>query len=296
MKTANSGNPPSPPSPPSPPARSIVTATLILLVSALATKAFGQSIAVAQCGGACPVYESIVSARQSSIVIHHLYAAGIDGFTALPNWVAYGLNADAAGVASLLPRNWKRDRLLKYSSLEDFEAEDDEIRLSESITRNNSPYGGGGMAQMEPEDRVRLAPMTSFANTPYWSELNKLSNMLPMPAALRLGPWLQLEQRLNRLVAAEGEVYVVAGPVFLINQLSLSPALADSDPAAYFKLVANDSGTVAFLFPKDTNQFGNLCASTTTLAELQGLTGLRFFPGRSRTGASRSLLSKLGCP
>ncbi|GIS50918.1 MAG: hypothetical protein Ct9H90mP25_3520 [Gammaproteobacteria bacterium] len=68
--------------------------------------------------------------------------------------------------------------------------------------------------------------MTSFSNTPYWSDVNNLPNMVPMPQSLRLGPWLQLEQRLNELVMKKKELYVITGPFFFIKGPAANPAAA----------------------------------------------------------------------
>lgn len=278
--------------------RAVVAAscTVLLLLSLIAAPGYAQSIAVTHCQGECPRYDSPVSANRTSVVIHHLYAAGINGETSLPDWVAYRLTKEAIGVASLLPRSWQADRLVRFSPLEDIvQAGESELRLSDSISRNSNPYGGGTAELIKPEDRARLAPMTSFANTPYWPDLNNFSNMVPMPSSLRLGPWLQLEQRLNRLVMRDGEVYVIAGPLYLINMLNLSPSSNDLNPAAYFKLVSDDSGVVAFLFPQDLGQSESFCANRASLAEVQDMTGLAFFPDRGTVVESRALLEKLGC-
>lgn len=271
---------------------------ITLLVSGLLLPSVNaQSLAVTHCLGECPRHESRVTANQSKIVVHHLYAAGINGETSLADWVAYRLTKDAIGVASLLPRSWQPDRLVRFSSLEDrVQSGEDELRLSESIQRNNNPYGGGAAEMVKPEDRARLAPITSFANTPYWSDLNNFSNMVPMPATLRLGAWLRLEQRLNQIVSAENDAYVIAGPLFLVNILTLSPSPADLDPAAYFKLVSDESGVVAFLFPKDLKQNASYCAQMASLSEIEEMAGLEFFPGHRRTAQSSALAARLGCP
>jgi len=279
---------------------SVVSTCLIiaLLVTGLISQpANAQTLAVTHCLGECPRHESRVTANQSRIVIHHLYAAGINGETSLADWVAYRLTEDAIGVASLLPRTWQPDRLVRFSPLEDIvQSGEDELRLSESIQRNNNPYGGGAAEMVEPEDRARLAPITSFANTPYWSDLNNFSNMVPMPATLRLGSWLRLEQRLNQIVSDENDAYVIAGPLFLVNILSLSPSPADLDPAAYFKLVSDDTGVVAFLFPKDLEQSASYCAQQVSLSEIEEMAGLEFFPGHRSTVQSSTLAARLGCP
>jgi endonuclease G len=255
-----------------------------------------QTIAVTHCFGECPKHESRVTANQSRVVIHNLYAASVNGETALADWVAYRLTKDAIGIASLLPREWQPDRLIRFSPLEDIVQEgEEELRLSESITRNNNPYGGGAAQRVEPENRARLAPMTSFANTPYWSDLNNFSNMVPMPATLRLGPWLRLEQSLNQMVVAGEEAYVIAGPLYLINILSLSPSSSDLEPAGYFKVISDQSGALAFLFNKDMEQAQSYCDQKVSINEIQQMTGLQFFPDRPVPRESAAMLAKLGC-
>ena len=276
--------------------KAVAATCALLAVGLFIPGAHAQSVAVTHCLGECPDYTTPVAANRSSVVIHHLYAAGINGETSLPDWVAYRLTKEAIGVASLLPRTWQPDRLVKFSPLEDIvQAGEEELRLSENISRSNNPYGGTTAELVEPEKRARLAPITSFANTPYWSDLNNFSNMVPMPAPLRLGPWLQLEQQLNRLAAADGELYVIAGPMYLIKILNLSPSSTDLNPAAYFKLVSDESGIVAFMFPEGLQQTASFCDQRVSLAEVEEMTDLEFYPGRRTSRESRSLLEKLGC-
>ena len=272
-------------------------ALLGFVVALYSQAGMAQSVAVTHCQGECPSYNSRVAANQSNVVIHHLYAAGINALTSLPDWVAYRLTSEAIGVASLLPRSWQTDRLIKYSQLEDVvQAGEEELQLSQNVARNANPYAGSGIETIKPDDRARLAPMTSFANTPCWSDLNNFSNMVPMPAALRLGAWLQLEQRLNSMVAtAESEAYVIAGPLFLISMLDTTPSSVDLSPAAYFKLVADESGVVAFLFSQNMAQSDSYCGSRTTLAEIEDITDIAFFPGRRTVRESSTLLAQLGC-
>lgn len=255
-----------------------------------------QSIALTHCFGECPRYQSQLAADRAKVVVHHLYAAGLNGDSGLADWSAYRLTAEAVGVASLLPRAWRPDRLTEFSPLEDIiVAENAGLSLAEVATVSSNPYAGLSPQQTPPEDRARLAPMTSFANTPYWSDLNNLSNMIPMPAPLRRGAWLQLEQRLNRLVAEKGELYVVAGPLFLISNLSVSPASTELNPAAYFKVVADSSGMVAFVFPHQLGQFESFCKQLASLPEIEQMAGLNLFPGAGRQNLSSTLMAELGC-
>ncbi|MEQ8952886.1 MAG: DNA/RNA non-specific endonuclease [Gammaproteobacteria bacterium] len=272
----------------------LLSATLLCAVLSGAVQ--GQDIAVTHCQGTCPVYDSPVATAQGRIVIHHLYAAALNGETGLADWVAYRLTPEAIGVASLLPRSWQADRLVRFSPLEDvIEVGDSELRLSEVARDSASPYAGANATVVEPENRARLAPMTSFANTPYWPDLNNLSNMVPMPSPLRLGAWLQLEQSLNRVVSADRELYVIAGPLHLISTLSVNLGSSNFSPAAYYKVVSDGNGTVAFMFPEHMGQFESFCAFPIPYQELEDMVSLNFFPGRNKRQDSAELLTALGC-
>ena len=51
-----------------------------------------------------------MATTRANVVIHYVYAAGLNGDTGLADWVSYRLTKDAIGVASLLPRIWQPDR------------------------------------------------------------------------------------------------------------------------------------------------------------------------------------------
>ncbi len=263
---------------------------LILPASSLA-----QNIAITHCQGACPTYQSSLAATRANVVVHNLYAAGLNGDTGAADWVAYRLTREAVGVASLLPRFWQADRLLRLSGIDEI-AEQESLGFSlAEISSSNSPYGGLNEPLGDVEERARLAPMTSFAKTPYWPELNNLSNMVPMPAPLRFGAWLQLEQTLNRIVGDEAELAVISGPLYLINQpLSTANTGTGFNPAAYFKVVVDDSGIAAFVFPQDLPQNARFCGQVAKLDQIELMSSLQLFPDR-QLAESKQLLAKLGC-
>lgn len=254
-----------------------------------------QNMAIAHCQGACPSYNSSLAATRANIVVHNLYAAGLNGDSGRADWVAYQLTSEAIGVASLLPRFWQPDSLIRQSGIEELaEAEALGFSLAE-ISSGSNPYGGFNEPAVTLEERVRLAPMTSFANTPYWSELNNLSNMVPMPTALRRGPWLQLEQSLNRIVTPENSLGVFTGPLYLISEpLSTSVDAAALNPAAYFKVVIADSGIAAFVFPEELSQSARFCDYQADLDQIEAMSSLDLFP-KSQPRPSRKLLGALGC-
>lgn len=276
--------------------RALIFCQLLVVLCGFVTQTQAQSVAVTHCQGECPQYSSQLTANRSNVVIHHLYAAGINGQTGIADWSAYRLTGEAIGVASLLPRSWQPDRLIAFTPLEDLvTTAEKEFRLSQTISNSNNPYAGPGIAMVEPENRARLAPMTSFANTPYWPDLNNFSNMVPMPSALRLGPWLRLEQRINRLAKEKGELYVITGPLYLIDNLSLTPSSQDLNPAAYYKIVLDGSSAATFVFPENLAQSDQVCDYLGDYQEVEKVSGLQFFPSRSDVRPSAALSSELGC-
>lgn len=264
---------------------------------AIAAPLLAQDIAITHCEGACPQYASSAVANRAKIVVHHVFAAGLNSDTGLADWVAYRLTKDAVGVASLLPRSWQPDRLVKFSdAAEPIDINSSVYSLADIASTGNPYYGSERELPGANESRARLAPITSFANTPYWSDLNNLTNMVPMPAPLRVGPWLQLEQALNAFVVNAEDVNVVSGPLFLINQPlnSLAATGVELAPAAYYKVVATKAGSVAFVFAESLPQQASFCDQKANLEELERMTGLILFPGRDLP-ESAALLAGLGC-
>jgi len=279
--------------------RNILLKALTLLAAvigpSLPLTLHAQNVAIVHCQGSCPSYSSSLSATRANVVVHNLYAAGLNGNTGMADWVAYRLTKEAIGVASLLPRFWQPDELVRLSGIEELaEAEALGFSLAE-ISGAGSPYGGLNEPPSNAEERARLAPMTSFAKTPYWSELNNLSNMVSMPAPLRRGPWLQLEQTLNRIVSEENSLGVISGPLFLISQpLSTSINSANLNPAAYFKVVVADTGIAAFVFTQDLSQTDRFCEHQADLQQIELMSNLDLFP-EGNPSPSAKLLRELGC-
>jgi len=269
----------------------LVTAVAMLLPLTL----HAQNIAIAHCQGTCPSYSSSLAATRANVVVHNLYAAGLNGDTGMADWVAYRLTKEAIGVASLLPRFWQPDELVRLSGIEELaEAEALGFSLSE-ISSGSNPYGGFNEQLADVEESARLAPMTSFAKTPYWRELNNLSNRVSMPTPLRRGAWLQLEQTLNQIVNEESPLVVISGPLFLIDQpLSTAINSANLNPAAYFKVVVADSGIAAFVFSEDLAQAERFCEHQVDLEQIELMSSLDLFPG-SNPLPSAQLLRELGC-
>lgn len=267
--------------------RSIFIPWVSCLVLAACAAAQGESaVHIAHCSSYCPQSEDDAS-RQ--IVVHHLYAASIEPESGLATWVAYRVLGDSLGVASLLPRFWQIDPLLDQEPEVNLEGEDVEIFQPDLSNAQDREYRVNEV-QINAADRGRLAPMTSFAGTPYWDDLNNLSNMAPLPTDLRVGSWARLEQAINALATQMGDVYVISGPLVAVGELA-------EKPGAYFKLVLAANRLSAFIFPGDLRQNDSYCDQFASMQEIETRTNLKLLPAleSGTLSITGSLNTELGC-
>jgi len=228
----------------------------------------------------------------NEIVVRQLFVASIDRARGLADWQAYRVLADSVGVASLLPRTWFEDTLVTPSAgLPESPDEQPEFVQSVSSDAEERSYQLSEIKLLS-EDQGRLVPMTSFAGTPYWEELNYLSNMAPLPVDLRVGSWSRLDQSINAFADRVGEVYVLSGPIFAPQTAGDNEAM--NSPEAYFKVVSVGDAASAFIFRGNLKQHVDFCAQRTTLDAVQTATLLSLYPQRER-GFTATLDEQLGC-
>lgn len=267
--------------------RSIFIPWASCLVLAGCASAQGEpTVHIAHCSTYCPQSEN-ESSRQ--IVVHHLYAADIEPESGLAQWVAYRVLGESLGVASLLPRFWQVDPLLDEEPEVDLQGDDVEIFQPDLSNAQDREYRVNEV-QINAADRGRLAPMTSFAGTPYWADLNNLSNMAPLPTDLRVGSWARLEQAINALATQVGDVYVISGPLVATEEII-------EKPGAYFKVVLAADRLSAFIFPGDLRQNDSYCDQFALLQEIEARTNLELLPAlqTGELSLAGSLNTELGC-
>mgnify|MGYP003671393357 CR=1 FL=1 len=238
--------------------------------------ASAQTVHISHCMAGCPVDDSNMALDNSEIVVRQLFVASINGDNGLADWQAYRVLADSVGVASLLPRIWYEDSLVRGSTgLAETIDEEPQFVQSVSTDAEERSYQLNEITLLS-ADQGRLVPMSSFAGTPYWSELNYLSNMAPLPYELRVGSWSRLDQAINALADRIGEVYVVSGP---IHRSPGATGRADTDtPAAYFKVISTPDAVTAFIFESDVQQHISFCDQISTLETVEAETGLLLYP------------------
>ena len=246
-----------------------------------------QEISISHCLRSCPD----VSRATNEVTLHHVFAAAVIPETGGVEWVAYRVLPESIGVASLLPRWWEADRLLeKGQSADGLEQVPSFVQpdLSTAQDREYRTYE----VQMVVEDKGRLTPLTSFAATPYWAELNLLSNMSGLPQSMRTGPWSGLDQAINELTASVTSVYVVAGPVKFRQSRNRYDGSGRAD--AFFKVVSDGKRVAAFLFDATLPPHAHFCSQISSLTEIEDKTSLALFPD-AELSESGDLVVALGC-
>ncbi|MFT6093566.1 MAG: endonuclease G [Pseudohongiellaceae bacterium] len=259
----------------------------------LAGVCFAEQIHIAHCKNGCPVSTASnlisASAGQSEIIVRHLYAASISP-AGLAEWVTYRVLPETVGVASLLPRYWRLDELSRVASVLESEVGQSTLIVQADLSNSQDrDYRVNEVTLLE-KDRGRLVPMTSFAGTPYWDELNYLSNMSLLPTSLRTGAWSRLDQAVNELAQTGSSFHVISGPVYS-NKLEDGIGVV---PALFFKVIAGTDGLAAFAFPSAIEPQSTFCDYSLSLAEISAVSGLDFFPN-SNNSLPEDLIVDLGC-
>lgn len=249
--------------------KKLLTCGLLFSVWSLSFNLAAQTVHISHCLMGCPLGTSATN----ELIVRHLYAVSINTQTRVADWISYRVLNGSIGVASLLPREWHDDELTQSGFTSDDFSEEQ-------------------VGTIDPDDRGRLVPMTGFANTSYWSDLNLYSVMSPIKPDLRLGALARFDQAVNRYARQNGEAYILMGPIYAEPGTSLQEA---NMPTAYFKIVASVQGAMStFIFDQNLAVHANYCSQRSDLGTIESLTGLELFP-QAEDWPGGSLDSQLGC-
>ena len=258
--------------------------TFLILWASLSVSALlsAQSVHISHCMGDCPS----VSHPQNEVVVRHLFASAIDRDTGMAEWVAYRVLPDSIGVASLLPRFWQQEAL-SSSTVSVQQSEQELGLLQPDLSDAQDREYRINEFNFSADNRGRLTPMTSFAGTPYWDELNMLSNMSPLSINLRWGSWSRLNTAINELAdESHSNLYVVTGPLY--DQAN------DSDPTSYFKVVSDGENAAAFVFDDNLPIHAHHCDQISNLQQIESRLDRRLFPSAALR-ESAVWVEQLGC-
>jgi endonuclease G, mitochondrial len=247
-----------------------IAALAVLLIASL-SQSQAAELRIAHCLYGCPAGGS----SENHLILRPIYALSYNTRNKVADWAAYRVTSGSIGIASSLSR---------AAMIDDFVEE----TLSAADFINAEEAG---------LTRAQLVPLVNFAGTPYWNEVNYMSNAVARSRNLSLGAWYGLEWSIRNLVNREREVYVLTGPIFRETPVAanLETQTQHRVPDAFFKIVVSaDNRATAFIFDQDLPVHVHHCDTTATIDEIETATGLDFFPENPRLVLG-SLDTSLGC-
>jgi len=245
--------------------------TLSLVSSFPQTVSLAEEFRIGHCLHGCPLGTN----TDNHLLLRPIYALSYNTGNKAADWAAYRVTTESIGIASSLSRRPRQDSFVADTlQAADFNGSE-EVGLS----------------------RSHFVPLVNFAGTPYWNEVNFLTNIVARTPNLNRGAWYGLEWSIRNLVNREGEVFVVTGPIY--KSIQEAPQLQTTRlhrvPDAFFKIVITEAGRgSAFIFDQSVPVHVHHCELRTTISEIEDATGLRFFPDAAQLNVI-PLDSSLGC-
>jgi len=242
-----------------------------VLLLTLANISYGQEYKIAHCYDGCPEGAS----DSNHLIMRPIYALSFNTTTKSADWVAYKVSGASIGIASSLSRDAVQDNYVKDTlAVEDF-------LDSERVDLIRSQY----------------VSLIDFAGTPFWSDVNYLTNNIARTLSLSQGAWYGLDWSIRNFVNRLDEVYVITGPIFDVEDTSLA-LLTDTPhrvPDRFFKVIVNNLGqSAAFILAQSAAVHVHHCEMIASIDEIENLTGLDLFP-RLHPKPGDSVRSGLGC-
>ena len=248
--------------------RKILLCSIFFLIS---FGTYAQNFKIGHCYKGCPSGGS----EQNHLIVRPIYALSFNTQTKSADWVSYKVSPNSIGIASSLSRIPIIDQYVSDTLLED------DFVGSESV----------GLI------RAQYVPLVDFAGTPYWNEVNYLTNLVARSSSLSQGAWYGLDWSIRNLVNRKGEVYVIAGPIYDLDP-KMENLLTDNShrvPDRFFKIVVDSGGQVAgFIMDQTAPIHRHHCEMSASLEEIEELTEFDLFP--LQTGQIEETgYSGLGC-
>ena len=242
-----------------------------LVLGLLSPAASSQVYQIGHCLYGCPLGTD----SSNHLLVRAIYALSYNTQTKSADWVAYEISAGSIGIASSLSRETITD---------DYVAE----------TLQDADFAAAADSGLI---RAQYVPLVGFAATPYWQEVNYLTNAVARSTSLSQGAWYGLDWAIRNLVNREDSVFVVAGPVYYPDQepRQLPVSTSHRVPDAFFKVIVTPEGrSAAFLLEQDTPVHLHHCEQQSSVEDIEELTGLDLFPELSRP-LEPTLHTVLGC-
>jgi endonuclease G len=151
-----------------------------------------------------------------------------------------------------------------------------DARLRSAERASLEDYAGSGY------DRGHMAPAADMTTAPAMAQSFSLANMVPQAPVHNRGVWARtVEQATRKYVErADGDVYVITGPVFLPD-IASSPSIGPGRvrvPKVLFKLVYDPIANRAWVHWQE-NDDATRSTKPISYSELVQRTGIEFLPG-----------------
>ncbi|MDB9968417.1 DNA/RNA non-specific endonuclease [Gammaproteobacteria bacterium] len=247
-----------------------IAALGVLLIASM-SQIQAAELRIAHCLYGCPKGSS----SENHLILRPIYALSYNTRNKVADWAAYRVTSGSIGIASSLSR---------AVMIDDFVEET--LSAGDFVNAEEAGF-----------TRAQLVPLVNFAGTPYWNEVNYMSNAVARSQNLSLGAWYGLEWSIRNLVNREREVYVLTGPIFRDSPVvaSLETQTQHRVPDAFFKVVVSaDNRATAFIFDQDLPVHVHHCDTRAAIDEIETATGLEFFPENPRLVLGL-LDTNLGC-
>jgi len=201
----------------------------------------------------------------------------------VPSWNC-DIILDREGYALGYSKHYQQPLWVSYK-LTAAEASNGKARRTENF-RTDPMIPGGSAAPEDYQgafyDRGHLAPAADMTfSLQAMSESFLLSNVSPQKAEFNAGIWRELEAQVRQFAAANGEVYVVTGPIFQPGKPVVTiGASRVAVPHAYYKVVLDatppDCRAIGFILPHRGSD-RPLREFAVTVDTVERATGLNFF-------------------
>lgn len=150
-----------------------------------------------------------------------------------------------------------------------------DARLPRNERAELEDYKGSGYS------RGHMAPAGDMPTPTAMAQSFSLANMVPQNIQHNGGAWAKIEQDTRRYaLRAQGDVYVITGPVFTSESERIGPG-GVRVPTYLYKLVYDATADRAWAHWQ-ANQEGERVSRPISYAELVRRTGIEFLPGRAQ--------------
>lgn len=233
-----------------------LVAVLMAVIGSAAHAADNECVA-SYLDGQSPVIANAKLAQRTTPLCFSEFAVMFSGLSRTPLWSAEHLTAERVEQAWRLPR------------VDSFHPES---RLPSEDRSELRDFSGSGY------DRGHMSPNEDFDTPEAQHESFSLSNVIPQNADSNRKLWADIERSVRNLARKHGELYVITGPLFTggtLQQLNGRVLV----PVRLFKLVYDPrSGKGAAYVAANAPGYDY---STMSIAGLERISGISFFPGMS---------------